>query len=147
MKSILFVLAALGAGLASFYVLDFLRVKSMRALTSRLGFQFTDSPLPASFTMTCYPFDGNLATVWNLIEGQLKGTSVLVFDCTVWGNYRTFIAVQKEGDPFVREGKLSTGWILQSNGWTAVYEYGFGNFLPWTMSVQRIEDYFKNLRI
>jgi len=71
----------------------------------------------------------------------------LVFDSTVWGNYRTFIAVQKEGDRFVREGKLSTGWILQSNGWTAVYEYGSGNFLPWTMSVQRIEDYLKNLRI
>ena len=147
MKSILFVLEALGAGLAWFYVEQFFRVKSMRALASGLGFQFTDSPLPASFTMTCYPFDGNLATVWNLIEGQLKATSVLVFDSTVWGNYRAFIAVQKEGDPFVREGKLSTGWILQSNGWTAVYEYGFGNFLSWTMSVQRIEDYLKNLRI
>jgi len=63
MKSILFVLAALGAGLASFYVLDYFRVKSMRALASRLGFQLTDSPHPASFTMTCYPFDGDLAKV------------------------------------------------------------------------------------
>ena len=63
MKSILFVLAALGAGLASFYVLDYFRVKSMRALASRLGFQLTDSPLPTSFTMTCYPFDGDLAKV------------------------------------------------------------------------------------
>src|ERR1700756_3569807 len=111
MKSIFFVIAVVAAGFGWFYLLQFFRVKSMRSLASRLGFNFIGRPLPASFTMTCYPFDGNLGTIWNVIEGQRNGTRVLVFDSTVWGNYRTFIAVQKEGELFTTDGSYSSGKV------------------------------------
>ena len=125
------------------------RIKSMRALAGRLGFRFVDRPLPSFFTMTCSPFDGN-PLVWNVIEGQRNGTSVLVFDTVIGGGkgrYRTFIAVQTEGDPFVRKGNLSSGKTLQSNGWTAVYRVGLWvNPVGWTMSVQEIEKHLTDSR-
>ena len=123
MKSIFFVIAVVISGFGWFYVLDSFRAKSMRALASKLGFKFIGRPLPASFTITCYPFDGTLTNIWNVIEGQLSGTNVLVFDSLLPGTYRTFIAVQRGGEVFVSDGSFYQGKILQSNGWTAIYQW------------------------
>ena len=151
MKSILLVLTVLAASLGWFYSVQFFRVKSMRALAGKLGFRFVDRPLPAYFTMDCDPFDGK-PLVWNVIEGQRNGINVLVFDSIVRGGkgfYRTFVAVQTEGEPFPRDGTFSSGKILRSNGWTALYQnwYGLGQLVGWTMTVQRIEECITNLRI
>jgi hypothetical protein len=146
MKSILFVIAVVIAGFGCFYVLDSFRTKSMRALASKLGFKFIGRTLPASFTMTCYPFDGSLTYLWNVIEGQLNGVSVLVFDSAPFGTSRTFIAVQRGGEVFVSDGSFYQGKILQSNGWTAIYQWKpWVNLLGWSTSTKKIEDYLGQL--
>ena len=160
MKSILAVLAVLAGSLAWFYTLQFFRFKAMRVLASRWGFQYLDRALPASFSLTCDPFDC-IARVWNVIEGQRNGISVLVFDSMIRGgkgNYRTFIAVQTEKQafhllalraPFARDGKLCSGKTAQGDGWTAFYRHGLwiniASFRGWTMSIQQIEDHLENL--
>lgn len=142
MKSTLFVVAVVIAGFGWFYALQLVRAKSMRALASKLGFQFIGCTLPASFTMTCYPFDGTLTNVWNVIQGQLDGTDVLVFDSAPFGTYRTFVAIQTEREVFVSDGSLNQGKILRSNGWTAIYQWKpWVTVLGWSSGTKKIEEY------
>jgi hypothetical protein len=148
MNSILFVVVVVIAGFGWFRVLDFFRARSMRALASKSGFRFIDRTLPASFTMMCYPFDGTLTYVWNVIEGQLNGTNILVFDSAPFGTPRTFIAVQTERDVFVSDGSFYQGKILKSNGWTAIYQWKpWVNVLGWSSGTKEIEDYLGDLRV
>ena len=146
MKSILLVVAVLIALFGWSSVMDSFRAKAMRALASKLGFKFKDRALPASFTMRCFPFDGSLTRVWNVIEGQLNGTNVLVFDSAPFGNCRTFIAVQTEREVFVSDGSFYQGKILKSNGWTAIYQWKpWVNVLGWSSSIKKIEEYLGEL--
>ena len=74
------------------------RARSMRALAARWGFQYIGPrvprfwgfssfpkirlPYPVSFPRACYPV-GEIRRVWNVIEGQPNGVSVLIFDGVV----------------------------------------------------------------
>jgi hypothetical protein len=131
MGAFLLIMAGLAVTVGLFSILQSFRAKAMRALASKLGFQFINKPLPDSFSMICDPFDSN-PSVWNVIEGQRNGIRILVFDSAFRKTYRTFIAVQTEDNPFSKD-EVVLGNTLQSNGWT--------------MSIQRIEDNLNHLRI
>ena len=150
MKSIVLVLVLLTLVYGYARLLLLLRAKAMYDLASKYGFRFIDRPLPASFGMSCYPFDGSPLMVWNVIEEHQDGIGILVFDSRVGygrGMYRTFIAVQREKNPFATNGKRSSGTALHSNGWTALYRYGpWVNLVCWTMSTRQIEDHLLELR-
>jgi hypothetical protein len=135
------------------------RSVTMRALALRLGFQFREGeplllylrkghrPLPTSLQVRGAPWN-TITRAWNFIEGEKAGIRVVIFDSTLGsgkgkGVYSTFIAVQTDENPFkYREPEEK---IAHSNGWTALYRLRFWQ-IPWTLSVQSIEEYVDNLR-
>jgi len=146
-------------------LLMFFRANAMRALASRWGFQYIgppalrfwslwfrsspeiSPPLPASFSLACYPGD-KIRQVWNVIEGQQSGVSVFIFDsylAKVKGTYCTFIACQTEKNVFGID--TSKYRVIQSGGWAALYRVPFLQILPWTMSIQRLDDHVNRLRV
>ena len=93
MEPYLWILIGVALVVGLFQILQSFRVKAMRALASKRGFEYTGRSLPTSFSMTCYPFNSN-PSVWNVIEGQQNGVSILIFDSVVGrgrSRYRTFI--------------------------------------------------------
>jgi hypothetical protein len=156
------VLAPLALILGFVKLLMFYRANAMRALASRWGFQYIGPPalrfwslwfrssteiappLPVSFPLAYYPAS-EIGQVWNLIEGQQSGVSVLIFDSylgKVKGSYCTFIACQTEKNPFGTD----TDRVIQSGGWTALYRFSFLS-TPWTMSARRLDDHVNRLRV
>ncbi len=137
------------------------RARAMRALAAKLGFQYIGPPasrwrspssakispsLPVSFSLAGYPAN-EIRQVWNVIEGQESGKSVLIFDSIVGegkGMYCTFIACQTEQNPFGID--TSPDRVIQSGGWTALYRVRFLQ-IPWTMGIQRLDDYVNKLRV
>jgi hypothetical protein len=112
------VLALLFGVISSLYMF---RARSMRGLAARWAFQYvgprapnfwgfrsfpkTRLSLPVSFPRAGYPA-GEIRQVWNVIEGQQNGFSVLVFDSVLGagrGVYCTVIACQTKQNPFGRD--------------------------------------------
>ncbi len=135
------------------------RARSMRALAARSGFQYIGPrapnfwgfrsfpkvrlPLPVSFPRACYPV-GEVRQVWNLIEGQQNGVSVLIFDGVVGERtYCTFIACQTKQNPFGMD--TSPDRVIQSGGWTVLCRVRYLQ-IPWTMGIQRLDDHVNKLR-
>lgn len=111
------------------------RARAMRALAARWGFQYIgppasrwfspthpkiSPPLPVWFSLACHPYGSRIRQVWNVIEGQQNGVSLLIFDSIIGegkGVYCTFIACQTEQNPFGTD--TSPDRVLQSGGWTS----------------------------
>ena len=123
------------------------RDKSMRLLAERLGFQYTDRSLPPSFPAAIEPFD-KVKLKWNVLCGQQNGIELVVFDGIFGGGrgvYRTYIAAHTANDPFTN-GKSVPDKVFQSGGWFALFGWQKAlNFVPWSLSVGRIEEYVKSL--
>lgn len=137
------------------------RARAMRALAARWGFQYIgpsfsgwrtsfhppdQAALPLSFPHWLV-HDRRIRQVWNVIEGQQSGRSVLIFDSIIGegrGRYCTFIACQTEQSPFGID--IAPDRAIQSHGWTALFRVRFLQ-IPWTMSVQRLEDRLNMLRV
>ena len=139
------------------------RARAMRALAARWGFQYIGPPvpklwnssssrirppLPASFSLACYPSGRRITQVLNLIEGQQNGVLVLVFDC-ILGQGRgsslcTLIACQTEQNPFGIVSRPAR--FIQSHGWTIVHG-GWLLWFSWTMGIKRLDDYMSRLRV
>ena len=139
------------------------RAKGMRSLASAWGFRYigpsasrwrssrrsrleVESNLPSSFPRTCHP-PLPFKQVWNVIEGQRSGVSILIFDSIIGvergtGRYCTFIAIETEENPFV--AVPSTEKVVHSHEWTGLYRLRFLQF-PWTMDIQQIKRLLNNL--
>lgn len=120
-----------------------------------MGFQYTEGnqrfwskdphSLPTSFRLRGVP----ISRAWNVIEGEKNGIRVLILDGVLnlgvkSGHYRTFIAARTDENPF--ENKSPQEKITHSNGWTTLYRTRFPDLLiPWTLSIQRIEEHLNNL--
>lgn len=145
----------------------FIRAKRMRALAARWGFQYigpsvlrfsklwfsssheVSPPLPASFSLRGYPIE-NIRQVWNVIEGHQNGVLLLIFDSFLKGGkagwYCTFIARQTEQNPFGTD--TSRNRVIQTGGWTVFYRIPFLQTpWPWTMGIQRLDDYVKRSQV
>lgn len=139
------------------------RARAMRTLAARWGFQYIGPPgfswgfpslpkirppLPVSFSLDWYPAN-KIRQVWNVIEGQQSGVSILIFDGLFGkgkGTYCTFVACQTEKNPFGTDTALDR--VIQSRGWTALYRIPLLQtpWGTWTMSTQRLEDHLNKLR-
>lgn len=146
------------------------RARAMRALAARWGLQYIGPsaftwgfvwgrgwltlrkikpPVPIPFSLAWWP--GNeIRQMWNVIEGQQGGMSVVIFDSFIEGYhdvYRTFFACTAEQNPFEID-KLRDK-VVHSHGWTILYRVPFPLLVPWatwSMSIKRIDDHLNTLR-
>jgi hypothetical protein len=144
------------------------RARAMRALAARWGFHYIGPtafrwwgfpplpkvrpPVPIPFSLAWWPAN-KVRQVWNVIEGQQEGVSVLIFDSFLSGIgksgvYRTFFACKNEQSPFGED--TSPDHVVQSCGWTILC--GVPRFLEvpwatWSMGTQRLEDHLSKLRV
>lgn len=162
------VLAALALIVGVVRVSLMFRARAMRALAARWGLRYIGPPafrwwgfpplpkirppVPVPFSLGWWPAN-KIRQVWNVIEGQQEGVSVLIFDSFISGigksgKYRTFFACKTEQSPFGIE--TSPDRVVQSRGWTI--RYGVPRFLDipwatWSMRIQRLEDHLNKLRV
>ncbi len=145
----------------------FVRAKRMRALAAKWGFRYigpttlrfsrvwfsfsneVSPPLPASFPLRSYPMN-DIRQVWNVIEGQRNGLSILIFDSFVRGGkagwYCTFIACQTHQNHFRTDSCRDC--ITQTDGWTIfTRSQVLQTPWPWTMGIQRLDDYVHKLQV
>jgi hypothetical protein len=84
---------------------------------------------------------------WNVIEGQLNGVPVVIFDSVIGergGHPCTFVACHTEENPFGTV-KLADR-VIQSHGWTVLHGVWFLWF-SWVMRIQHLEQYVEQLRV
>jgi len=140
------------------------RARAMRALADRWGFQYIgptaperwwlnrshtkiSPPVPAWFA-SWHPSGRRIRQVWDVIEGQQNGVSVLIFDCVI-GEYRggaacTVVACQTEQNPF---GIVtSPDRVTQTHGWTILHGVWFLWF-SWFMGTRHLDRYMRKLRV
>ena len=138
------------------------RGRAMIALAATLGFRYIGPPSPASWLN---PPDGRtgpklpswvgnanpcgffVRQVWNVMEGQRNGISILVFDAiygSKGGQAFTAIVCQTERDPF--QSVSTVEHIYLSRRWTVLRGVKFLGF-SWTMSIRRIADRIGNLQL
>jgi len=134
------------------------RTATMRALAARRGFDFREgaarmfsfppdpNPIPYTFRPRTYPAN-RMDRTWNVIEGEVKGISVLILDSNLnlgGRNQRccTFIAARAEISPF--KDRDSNEDTVLTNGWIALYRSRF-SLVPWTLSIKRLERHLDNL--
>jgi hypothetical protein len=88
-----------------------------------------------------------ISRTWNVIEGEKNGVNVLILDSVLdlgvkCGRYCTFIATRTGWNPFGNKSPQEK--IAHSDGWTALYPLRFWQ-IPWTLSIQRIEEHLNGL--
>ena len=74
-----------GVGLFVFYALhasERYRADAIRALATRSGMHCLGKALPMSLTLEGTPFH-SFSKVWNVIDGEPRGTRIMAFDCQV----------------------------------------------------------------
>lgn len=143
------------------------RARAMRALAARCGLRYIgppafrwwgfppvpkiSPPVPLPFSLAWWPAN-KIRQVWNVIEGQQEGVSVLVFDSFIGigksGVYRTFFACKTEQSPFGID--TSPDRVVQSGEWVILHRVPPFLEVPWatwTMGIQRLEDHLNKLRV
>jgi len=142
MVAIATVIGVLAVGFGWFFLLRFFRDRSMRSLARRLGFQYTNRSFPNDFPSDAEPFN-NISLKWNAMSGQRNGIDIVVFD-GIFGSgrgiYRTYVAVRSQKYPFPSSDSLLEK-VLQSGGWFALFGRQKAlDFVPWSLSVERIKE-------
>jgi hypothetical protein len=138
------------------------RARSMRTLAARLNFQYVGPAafkwgfpsvpkvtprFPASFSLDRYPAN-EIRQVWNVVEGQQSGVSVLIFDGFLGkgrGTCCTFIACETERNLF--GGDTWSGRVVQQGKWRVYYRVPTLQILPWTMGIKHINEHLDKLQI
>jgi hypothetical protein len=136
------------------------RARAMRTLAARRGFHYigpaapsfwgfrsfreVTPPLPVSFPRTGYQL-GEIRQAWNVIEGQQNGVSVVICDGVMGDRtYCTVIGCQTEQNPF--KADTSSDRVIRSHGWTVLCRVRYLQ-IPWTMSIQRLDDHLNEFGI
>ena len=158
----LLVLAAVSLVFGALRIVHMFRARAMRALAARWGLEYMGPPAPKWWNPShlkispplpfwiprFYPSGRRIRQVWNVIEGQQNGVTIVIFDSVV-GEYRggapcTLIACQTEQNPF---GIVSSrDRVIQSHGWTVLHG-AWLLWFPWTMGIERLDNYVKELRV
>ena len=153
-------LAAIAACYLPLIILFRYRAAAMRTLALKLGFRYSTGrtplwfaprdyqPIPTSFRLRGWPLN-KLSRTWNVIEGEINGVSLIILDSVLnlgfkSGIYCTFIAARSDSNPFVNQSPKEK--IAHSNGWTAIYRTNGWLIIPWTLSIERIEEHVHNLK-
>jgi hypothetical protein len=147
------------------------RAREMRAFAARRGLQYIGPsaftwgfawgrkwltlrkikpPVLIPFSLAWWPAN-EIRQVWNVIEGQQDGVSVVIFDSVIEGYrdvYRTFLACKTEQNPF--EIDEFRDRVVHSHGWTIIYQVPYPLLSPWrtwSMSIHRLDDHVDTLRV
>jgi hypothetical protein len=134
-----------------------IRAQSMQALATRYGYRYV-GPRAPSF-LGFYDFgkvqplvplphachQAEIRQAWNMIMGQQNGVSILIFDSALGGRrYCTFIAWQSDQNPFDEDNLPDR--VIQSSGWTVLFRSSWFQIIPWTMSIERLDEHLNKLR-
>jgi len=161
--SFLKVLVILTLILGAVRTMHMFRARATRRLATLGGFRYIGPPAPkwwnprhpklspplrAGLSLAFRPSGIRLRQVWNVIDGEQNGVSVLIFDGAIGeikgGAPCTFVACQTEQNLF---GKVtSPDRLIQSHGWTVLHGVWFLWF-SWTISVRRLEHNVEKLRV
>jgi hypothetical protein len=124
MGPILLILMAVCMGAFVLYTLHTskrYRAEAIRAFAIRSGMHYIGDAIPKPLTLQGTPFY-HASKVWNVIDGEPRGTRIMAFDCRVgvgkqsWR--RTIIAVEGDGDAF---GVMPDMTIDRSGRWAILY--------------------------
>jgi hypothetical protein len=126
MNAILLILMA-GLGLFACYALytsQRYRADAIRALATRSGMHYLGNAAPRSLTLEGTPLY-SVSKVWNVIDGEPRGTRIMAFDCQVGvGKHswrRTVIAVESDGN-VLDQMPLHTDMTIDRSGrWKIFY--------------------------
>ena len=126
MTAILLILMA-GVGLFVFYALhasEGYRADAIRAVATRSGMHYLGKALPRSLTLEGTPFE-NFSKVWNVIDGEPRGTRIMAFDCQVGVGKRSWrrsvIAVEGDGNVLSNVPLHPDMAIDRSGRWKILY--------------------------
>jgi hypothetical protein len=126
MDAIPFVLMA-ALGVFVFYALytaERYRAGAIRALASRSGMHYLGNALPKSLRLEGTPLR-RLSKVWNVVDGEPRGTRVMAFDCQVgMGKHswrRTVIAVESDDNALRHPTLFPDMQIDRSGRWQILY--------------------------
>lgn len=116
-----------GLGSLVFYLLyasERYRADAIRALATRSGMHYLGDAVPRSLTLEGTPFSRS-SKIWNLIDGEPRGTRIIAFDCQVGAGKRSWrrsvIAVESDGDVF-RNMPLHAKMAFDRSGrWKIIY--------------------------
>jgi hypothetical protein len=146
------------------------RARAMRALAARWRFQYLGPSAPkwrtpshlkvrpfstASLSLDWYPAS-EIRQIWNVVEGQQNGVSVLIFDSIFGegrGTYCTLIAYQTERNPFgidPASERIASDRVVQSGGWTILYRippFVQNPLAAWTMGIRHLEKHLQKLGV
>lgn len=149
-----------------------LRGRAMRAVAAEWGLNYIGPSKPKlvfgympkikphlPFSRAWYPAN-IIRQAWNVMEGQVGGLPVVVFDSLLWqlgswggGQYCTFVACQSESSPF--EAPTSgiadrlRDSVVHEHGWTILYQVPLvlkNPFTTFSMSRGRLEFHLKNVQ-
>jgi hypothetical protein len=139
-------------------ILFMFRLRSMRAFAARRGFKYIGPGVPNFWGVyyfrkvkppvplphACH-LVAEIRQAWNVVEGQQNGASVLIFDSAIGGRtYCTFMVCQAEQNPFGMDTLPDR--MFQSGEWTVLFRVGWPSVIPWTMSIQRLDEHLNKLR-
>jgi hypothetical protein len=106
------------------YISSRYRTDAIRSLAARLGMHYLGSAFPKSLTLYGTPFSG-ASKVWNVIDGEPRGTRVIAFDCQVGvGKHswrRTIVAIESEISIVGRLPSLPEMTADRSGRWEILY--------------------------
>ena len=150
MNAIPFILMA-GLGVFVFYVLhtsERYRANAIRALATRSGMHYLGNALPKSLGLSGTPFH-RVSKVWNVIDGEPRGTRVMAFDCQVGagkGSWRrTVIAVETDGNVIGHLLVQHDMTLDRSGGWQVLYRPKQGGFTFRIAGLTPVEELEANL--
>ena len=162
LQNFLLIVAVVSLILGLVRIMHMFRGRAMRAFAARWGFQYIGPPAPPqwwwnpshleirpplpNWISRFNPCRVRIRQVWNVIEGNANGVTVLIFDSVI-GQYKgaqmcTLIVCKTEQNPF---GMVtSTDRVIQSHGWTVLHGVWFLWF-SWTMGIRRLDDHLNKL--
>ncbi len=100
------------------------RARELRSLAESCGFHYLGDALPRSVPLRGPQLD-SITTVWNVIDGEPRGTRIVAFDCRFGvgkGSWqRTVIAIKTETANIVAPSFGPAFRIEQIDDWVFVY--------------------------
>jgi hypothetical protein len=150
MNGILFPLLAVFLGLFVFYTVyasHRYRANAIRDLANSVDMHYLGDALPKSMTLKGTPFH-RISKAWNVIDGEPRGTRIMVFDCQVGGGKtswrRTLIAVETDGNA-LGELPLSSDMTIDRSGRWQILYHQKAHFSLRTAGLIPVEELRENL--
>jgi hypothetical protein len=162
--AVITVLLGLAVTLAVVRTYHLIRSRAMRGSAAKLGYRYLGPTAPPKWWWNPAHFEGHpslppwvshiapsgcrMRQVWNVIEGNVNGASVLIFDAVI-GQYKgghpvTLIACQTEKSPFDQTN--SHDHVMQTHGWTVLHG-AWVFWFSWLMGTGRIEKHLSEMRV